>query len=396
MTERAATPKIGVVVKVVVRIVLFSLILASCGIGQASRSSVLADLANEVIIPAYNRFQDSAEELQKTVVKLCENLAENNLIATRNALSVSFSRWSYIEYMTFGAVTERRSRTAIRWPIDDDQIEGLIADNTIALTQNHLKNSIGADQRGLHAIEYILYTAPLPATADSTVDGSSTTVDGSSTTEDTTVGSSSNIAVLESLLSERRCEYLQGITKVVADEATHVATAWSKNTLGVSHFDNFTNASNDSLDTVINDILLLLKEVTDKQLGAALGVANTTAGVKADVTSTRKQPNLIPEGPSADGVEEITAKLNGIADVMIGYSVSGSGLAPLLGGQLTSRLKSEINDVGKLLNAIEIPLRSLSVKAPRTVLQLHNALKTIQNTVATDVVSRLDVLLEIG
>ena len=87
---------------------------------------------------------------------LCNNLSPDALRDARDALVDARAVWSYSEPMWVGPVMERRSWAVIDWPIVTDEIEELIADTSIELDNERLSRRIGADQRGLGAVEYIL------------------------------------------------------------------------------------------------------------------------------------------------------------------------------------------------------------------------------------------------
>ena len=334
------------------------LILATaCGGGGPDRPAVLADLADEAIIPAYEQFEAAAADLRAAAARLCDAPGEDALADARTALDEARGAWSYSEPMWVGPVMDRRSWAVVRWPIAADEIEELIADTSLTLDRDRLANRIGADQRGLGAVEHVLYTD---------AGGSTGTAD-----------------VLGALGDPRRCDYLRGVTAVIAEEGAILAAGWTESWDGGGPYrEQFSAEDGDGLDSVVNDTLFLLEAMTDLELGPALGAMGSEVRLEA-----------IDEGPAAAGVEDLTSRLEGARDVLIGGEASGMGLAPLLGDELTGRLRDQIGAARAAAEALDPPLRAAAAESPASVAAARDAIKVTQITVATEVVSRLGVTI---
>lgn len=334
------------------------LILATaCGGGGPDRPSVLADLANDAIVPAYQQFDAAAADLHAAAERLCGTPGEAALAEARRALGDARGAWSYSETMWVGPVMDRRSWAVVRWPIAVDEIESLIADTSLVLDRDRIANRIGADQRGLGAVEHVLHTAAEGATATSVSD------------------------VLDALDGSRRCDYLRGLTGVIAEEASLLAAGWTESwDSGEPYRDQFSSPDGDGLDTVVNDSLFLLEAVTDLELGAAIGTMDR-----------EPDPEAIDEGPAAAGVEDLTARLDGVRAVLVGDEAGEQGLAPLLGDEITGRLRDQLSAARAAVGAVDPPLRTAAVESPESVAAARDAIKAVQITVATEVVSHLGV-----
>ena len=145
---------------------LTAAVVTGCGSEVASREEVLTDLVDQAIVPAYERMATSARGLEHAAAALCDAVQSGaspddalaGLDEARAALSDSVARWSVTEAMWLGPVMERRSWAVIDWPVNADEIEALIADGE-PIDAERLAMRIGADQRGLRAVEHILGTA---------------------------------------------------------------------------------------------------------------------------------------------------------------------------------------------------------------------------------------------
>ena len=331
-------------------LVVAAVLLAACGGGTPSRSTVLGDLADEFIVPTYRQFKSDAAALEDSVSGLCGALDPASLAAARDALAAARRSWSRTEAVWVGPVMDRRSWAAVRWPVADDEIEDLIADTSIELDYERLSSRIGADQRGLGAVEYVL---------------------------------GADNEALEALEDPRRCQFLEGVALVIADEADRLVEDWTVGwEEGDPYRDLFAVADNGGIDSVVNDTLFLLEAVSDLELGNALGVMSREADSEA-----------IEEGPSGAGVDDLRHRLIGARAVLVGEGDDREGLSPLLGDELTERLANQLKRAFDAVDAIHPPLREAVVDSPDSVGEARDAIKVVQITVATEVVSRLGVVI---
>lgn len=323
---------------------------AGCGAGTPGRADVLGDLADEVIVPAYERLATSTEALAAAAAELCSTLDPDDLAAARRALEEARADWSYSEAMWVGPVMERRSWAVIDWPISPAEIEDLIADTAVEIDYDRLARRIGADQRGLGAVDYLL--GPPGAGA------------------------------LDDLADLRRCAYLAGTAEVAAAEAALLPADWTDDFEGEGPYRAvFVDPDGSGLDDVVNDAVFLLEAITDLELGAALG----EMGREAD-------PSRIGEGPAGLGAADLADRLEGLRAVLIGPDDAG-GLSPLLGDDLTGRLAARFASAAAAVAAIEPPLLDAVTTSPQTVSAARAAIKDLQITIATEVVSRLGVTI---
>ena len=324
---------------------------AGCGAGTPDRAEVLEDLADEVIVPAYERLAVSTEALAGATAELCSTLDPDALAAARRALEQARADWSYSEAVWVGPVMERRSWAVIDWPISAAEIEELIADSSVEIDYDRLARRIGADQRGLGAVDYLL--GPPGG------------------------------AALDDLADRRRCAYLAGVAEVASAEAALLPADWTADFEGEGPYRAvFADPDGTGLDDVVNDAVFLLEAITDLELGIALG----EMGAEAD-------PSRIAEGPAGLGAADLAGKLEGLRAVLIGADETPAGLSPLLGGDLTGRLAAQLASAAAAVAAIEPPLLEAVAASPQTVSAARAAIKDLQVTVATEVVSRLGVTI---
>ena len=209
---------------------------------------------------------------------------------------------------------------------------------------------LGADQRGLGAVDYILGSGDEP---------------------------------LAALDDPRRCQYVHGVAQVIAEEAGLLVADWTESWEGGDPYHEvFADADHGDLDRVVNDPLFLLERITDLELGNALGVMSRDA-----------DPEAIDEGPAGAGVDDLNQRLVGAQAVLIGLGDEPAGLSPLLGDDLTERLVGQFDVAFEAVGAVRPPLRQAVAESPQSVIETRDAIKAIQITVATEVVSRLGVVI---
>ncbi|MGI9611504.1 MAG: imelysin family protein [Acidimicrobiales bacterium] len=324
-----------------------AILATSCAGSNPDRSDVLADIAGEQIIPAYDEFLNAATGLEAATEALCAEPTPESLQTANAALADARWRWSYTEAMWVGPVMERRAWATIDWPVEADEIEELIADSTIVLDQERLSQRIGADQRGLGAVEYVLGDEGAPAT-----------------------------------LTGRRCEYLTGIATVIVNEASFLPDDWTTSfDDGVAYRETFSASDGNGLDSLVNDSLFLLEAMVDAELGNALGAMEGQA-----------DPEAILEGPAGLGTADLQAHLAGLRAVYLGDDGT-SGLSPLLGDDLTTRLTGDFDTAETAVDALASPLRNEVEQRPEAAANARDELKAIQTTIATEVVANLGVTI---
>ena len=369
---------------------------AACGDSPPSRQDVLGDLADEVVIPAYDEFLRTSSSLAEAVSDLCAFLASSEGVSERaggatgtdgevgmseeagtansyaansdtsaegalnsvyDALEASRSDWSFSEAMWVGPVMERRSRAVIDWDIDAEQIEARIADTSFALTADNLATRVGADERGLSAVEYVVGSPSAPE------------------------------AAIARLANPRYCEYLAAATQVVVAEAELLVSDWTTSFEdGPPYRTVLSDPDGSGVDDIVNGSFNLLRKTSDMELRPA---------ANGDL-------DAVKEGPLGLGAADIAEHLAGIRAVLIGTSGANQGstqedgpmgLSELLGDDITDRLAARLDAADAAVSAITPPLRTAAAENTSTLNEAYQALKELQMTISTEVVSKLGVAL---
>lgn len=328
----------------------FALCLAAgaCSSSEPDRGEALRATANQTIVPTYEAFASDAAALDGAVTDFCSAPSVDGLNAVNLATADAHRSWATTEAMWIGPVMERRSWAVIDWPVAEDEIDELLADTSIVLDADRIGQRIGADQRGLGALEHLIDT-------------------------------SGDLAPFD---DSRRCDYLAGITEVIKAEADMVVDDWTVDFEDGGPWSETIGADADAnVDALVNDAVFLLEATADAELGTALGEMDRDQDVEA-----------IVEGALGLGVRELSGRMAGLRLLFVG-TPEAPGLSGLLGEDVAVRLGNQIGEAEAALAAIDGPLGIAVADRPAEVSAARAAIKTVQVTVSTEVVSRLGVTI---
>ena len=347
---------------------------AGCGGGGPSRPDVLTGIARDAV-ETYESLAASAAALEVAVDELCsdpDRPSANAVVGASRALAAVRANWSFSAAVWTGPVMEHRSWAVVDWPPAPDEIADLLTDESKELSVERIGSRVGADQRGLGAAEVLLDWHSRADGGDGI--GASSASDAPVPTSDPT----------------RRCDYLHSISAVVVDEAELVLDNWTTSFEGgAPYMETLSAESEMGIDDLVNDSIFLLEAITDLELGRALGETSAEADVEAVV-----------EGPLGLGANDILAHLGGVRTVMIGSRSPAdaaqpglAGLSSLLTDDVAERLVVQLDSADAAVSAIEGPLREAVVNDPVAVSIARAALKELQVTISTEVVSQLGVTI---
>lgn len=319
-------------------------VLAGCSSGP-DRGDVLRATAAEIVVPAFDAFEADVRALSDAAAAFCAGPSETGAAEVRTATVDARAAWAYTEVMWVGPVMERRSWARVDWPIVAEEIEELLADESIELDLDRIGSRIGADQRGLGAVEYLI---------------------------DTEVASFDD---------PRRCDYLVSVLEIVRIEAEAIVSDWTGSFDGGPPYLELIGADDAAVDGYVNESVFLLEATTDLELGVALGVTGADRDIDA-----------VMEGPLDTGVADLDQRLAGLNAVLVGNG-EAPGLRELLSDDLAERLELQIAEARDSVMAIDGSLRSAIEADSSLVAAARDAIKVVQVTVSTEVVSELGVTI---
>jgi predicted lipoprotein len=273
---------------------------------------------------------------------------------------------------------ERLAVAIDQFPVEPVKIEAELA-GTAALTIEYI-DTIGADRKGFHALEYLLFGGA----DDAAVLALFTTDASAARRRELTVALAGNL--------ERKVQELQ--------------RAWAPGGGGYAERVATPGAANPTyatvkaaIDAFVNESVFLAELVADARIGEPLGVA--TGGIP--------QPALEESGPSDNSLADMAASLRGIRAVYTGAragagtdggGTDGPGTGGI-GGLVAAQSPATDREVRDLIEraiaaveAIPRPFRAAVVDHPAEVQAAYDAVKELKRILATEVLAVLGATLK--
>ena len=336
------------------------LTMACASATPPSRQDVLASLTDDLIVPRFQAVAGEMGELRDALKGLCANPNAGTLGEARTAWREARAPWMRSQSMWFGPVMDRRSRILVDWsPVDPERIEATLAKRE-SVSANDVREFFGSTQRGLGAIEYVIF-------GDATVLSSLDNPNGI------------------------RCQYVTALGEVMADEASGVLADWTgdgssgggyagyfKGTAGVALVDQ------QAIDEVVRTSVFLTRSIADMRLGKALGAD----GVRPD-------PSAIPGAGGENAVADLRNQVLGMQDTYLGAGTDGSlGISALVQGvseEADERMRGHFTAALEAIDRLQEPLHTTLVSDPEPARLAHQRIQELQRALNTEVVSLLGV-----
>ena len=330
--------------------------LAACASDGPGEAATLASVTDNVIVPRYEALASETAALRGALTDACASPSDAALTAARDAWRRAGAAWAQSEASGVGPVQDRRSASRIAWPIvQPERIDALIADRP-DLTADAASNEISSTQRGLWAIEHVLFAADAPAGLAS---------------------------------GSGRCAYLAAVAQVAADEAAALLDEWrvEKDGGGPPYKDYFTARSaqglitSDAVAELVRTQVFLIRTIVDMRLAGAMGLRG------------EPDPSAIPGGAAENALADLRNQIEGMRAVYEG-AADGHGLATLVAprsADADSRVRERFAASSAAMDALGAPLRQATAQRSPEAQALLQALMDLQTTLSTEVVSLLGV-----
>ena len=121
---------------------------------ELDQTSLFQNLADQLIIPRYEAFQESVELLQQALSDFLAHPEVNNLHISQEAFKDAYIKWQFVAPYQFGPAEEAGLRMAVNnFPADTSLIQSNIQSGKTDFSQPE------AFDRGFPAIDYLLFGA---------------------------------------------------------------------------------------------------------------------------------------------------------------------------------------------------------------------------------------------
>lgn len=340
--------------------------LAACASDGPGEAETLASVTDNVIVPRYEALASETDALRGAIATACASPSDATLTAARDAWRRSVAAWTQSEASGVGPAQDRRSASRIAWPIvQPERIDALIAERP-DITAGAAGSEISSTQRGLWAIEHVLFAADAPAGLAS---------------------------------GSGRCAYLAAVAQVAADEASALLDEWrvAKDGGGPPYKDYFTARSaqglitSDAVAELVRTQAFLIRTIVDMRLAGAMGLRG------------EPDPSAIPGGAAENALADLRNQIEGMRAIYEGAAGEGAngesapdghGISALVAprsADADSRVRERFAASSAAMDALGAPLRQAAAQRSPEAQALLQALMDLQTTLSTEVVSLLGV-----
>lgn len=353
------------------RLALSVALLLGCSaveLPDGERRVALRATAEAVILPTYAELSARTRELSALASELEQEPGEVALTAMRDAFAAARSPLKEAEAFGFGPAVELHSAAALdQSPVDGVKLEAELGSAT-SLSAEYVE-SLGANKRGLHAVEYLLYPGDPAAVS---------------------------VLLADTAAGARRRQFLSLASEVVASHAAELEAAWAPAQGG--HFTRFTRPGEPdsvtqtvqaALDNLLNESVFLVEYVANTKLGRPLG---------AD-TGGRVNPALQESERSGLSISDMRSNLRGVRNVYLGSrdGQAGPSLSILVRAKSPStdaRAKEALATAEQSLLALPEPFTLALTEQPSAVSACYETVKNLKRLLATEVLGSLGASLK--
>lgn len=280
---------------------LGALTIASCSDAETSdrvdlRREMLQSLGDNVILPLYADFETRTAELDARANAFCDAPTEEGLVELRETWWETRTPWKMAEAFDFGPAEEEPIRLGPKidfWPARTDSIETVLSGD--GPLDKASVASLGAANRGLPVIEYLLYVP-----------------------ED----SAESLGVFQGEGGDRRCLYLTSLTGDLQDNAKALREAWDPE-YG-DYLGELVRAGEDSATYL--DIVEAMNEVAGRMESTCETLKKRKMNAPLGIETTVTQPELAESRFSGRAVQDMEDNLRGLEALFTGSYGDNQGM----------------------------------------------------------------------
>jgi len=327
--------------------------------GSYDQSTMLNNIGSNVLLAGINNLTTSSSAAVTAINAFTLSPSDATLTAAQTAWTTMAISWGTAGPFNFGPMSNNLIAATIdTWPANTTKIETAISAQSAAST-------VGADTKGLKALEYLLFDKS---------------------------GNTAVLAKYTGTSAAKRITFLNSVAQNVVTQATSLQTAWNSGGY-LSTFENAKgNDVSSSVGQVVNIISLYLDEVKNMKIGNPIGM-----GVK--VNDNLAHPDQIEYTIAEESLPVMKANVLAMKAAFDGGS--GQGLDDLLNyvkaqknnQNLSTVVDAQFDDVIAKINLINSPYATAVSSQKQQVQDVFTSLKTLIAYFKVDVANNLGVTI---
>jgi predicted lipoprotein len=338
-------------------------------LADGERRVALRETTERVILPTYTELSERASELSGLLDDLASAPGNADLSEVRRAYLATREPLEESEAFGFGPATELHAQAGLnQGPTDTVKVDAELESDR-ELSVSHVR-SLGANKRGLHAIEYLIFPE-----GDAELEAA---------------------LLADDVAGERRRQFLSAAGQIVALNAEQLLAAWQpENADYAGRFsrpgepDSVASNVQAGLDTLLNETVVLSEVVANVKLGKPLGV---TSGGKVD-------PSAQESERAGASLSDVLANLRGMRNIYLATrdgtrATSLSSLVHAKSPATDVRARTAFDDAEAAVRAIPEPFTSALNDSPADVTRAYEAIKVLKRVLATEVLGTLGASLK--
>lgn len=338
----------------------------------ADRRAALASMVDEVILPGLEQLVTATGDLAAAAATICPRPGPEQIAQARAAWTRAADAWAATAAFRFGPAPKLRSAAGISYPINAAKIDRMFAaDGEFATAAPSVEAvaKLGADKRGLGAIEYLLFA---PAS-----DGPALGL------------------VAE---SAQACAFVASAAQNVLASAVTLRDAWTEGSDKLGHPGPFAQQftapgsasmygnQQEAVNDVVNSLLGALATDGDMVLGQATGR-----------TTPEPAPQAADPGAAQHAQQTTLLSLDSVAEL---YGAKGERLAAVVSAQSSTtgndadgRFRGALDAARRALARVKGPIAQLSPQdaARGPMLEAFEQVDKARRILRTEVASQLGV-----
>lgn len=347
-------------------------LLSSCGSDNEDsspdndydRQTMVANYADNLIVPAYSNFNSKTEAMATAINTFVASPTAENLATARMAYQQAYLAWQDVSVYEFGPADEQMLRSSLNtYPTTTSQIENNIASGTYDLQQ-----TANYSAKGFPALDYLLY------------------------------GAGTDAAVVEQYTSgtnaANRKKYLQDVTNLVKQRTEAVYNGWTSGDYATT----FKNSPGTAVGSAVGNLVNSLNSDIDITKRYKVG---TPAG---QFTAGAALPDKVEAYYSRTSLDLLKRNIQAEKAIFMGMTPSGTngpGLDDYLdhinarhnGTLLSDAIEAQFDAALAAANAVQGPLSEAVTTQQQAVNKVYDELQKLIVLTKTDMPAALGVTI---